>query len=72
MSYADGRRLATELRHDGILIGLTGPSTNVLKIRPPLTFSSKHVDRLVEILDARLANFELRGGSERREPGAEW
>jgi 4-aminobutyrate aminotransferase-like enzyme len=72
MSYADGRRLATELRHDGILIGLTGPHTNVLKIRPPLTFSSEHVDRLVEVLDARLAKFELRGGSERRQPGAEW
>jgi 4-aminobutyrate aminotransferase-like enzyme len=72
MSYADGRRLATELRHDGILIGLTGPSTNVLKIRPPLTFSSGHVDRLVEVLDARLSKFELRGGSERRQPGAEW
>jgi 4-aminobutyrate aminotransferase-like enzyme len=72
IAYDDGRRLATALRHDGILIGLTGPSTNVLKIRPPLTFSSEHVDRLVEVLDARLANFELRGGSARRQPGAEW
>jgi 4-aminobutyrate aminotransferase-like enzyme len=72
IAYDDGRRLATELRHDGILIGLTGPHSNVLKIRPPLTFSSEHVDRLVEVLDARLAKFELRGGSARRQPGAEW
>jgi 4-aminobutyrate aminotransferase-like enzyme len=50
---------------------LTGPHTNVLKIRPPLTFSSEHVDRLVEVLDVRLAKFELRGGSERRQPSAE-
>jgi 4-aminobutyrate aminotransferase-like enzyme len=71
IAYDDGRRLATELRHDGILIGLTGPHTNVLKIRPPLTFSSEHVDRLVEVLDVRLAKFELRGGSERRQPSAE-
>jgi 4-aminobutyrate aminotransferase-like enzyme len=72
IAYDDGRRLATELRHDGILIGLTGPHSNVLKIRPPLTFSSEHVDRLVEVLDARLAKFELWGGSARRQPGAEW
>lgn len=72
IAYDDGRRLATALRHDGILTGLVGPNTNVLKIRPPLTFGIDHADVLVDTLDQRLENFELRGGSSRRRPGAEW
>ena len=57
LPYADGRRLTTGLRHDGILVGLTGPQSNVLKIRPPLTFSATHASLLVEALDARMATF---------------
>ncbi len=72
ISYDDGRRLATALRHDGILVGLTGPFSNVLKIRPPLVFEVDHADRLIDALDARLATFELSGGSSTRRPGAEW
>jgi len=72
MSYDDGRRLATALRHDGVLIGLTGRFNNVLKIRPPLVLAREHVDELVSVLDARLASFELRGGDSVRQPGAEW
>ncbi|MEP4650247.1 MAG: aminotransferase class III-fold pyridoxal phosphate-dependent enzyme, partial [Ilumatobacter sp.] len=72
MSYDDGRRLATALRHDGILIGLTGRYSNVLKIRPPLVFGREHVDELIATLDSRLAAFELHGGDSRRRPGAEW
>jgi 4-aminobutyrate aminotransferase-like enzyme len=72
IAYADGRRLATDLRHDGVLIGLTGRHNNVLKIRPPLVFGREHVDELIGVLDSRLASFELRGGSATRRPGAEW
>ncbi len=72
ISYDDGRRLATALRHDGVLIGLTGRYNNVLKIRPPLVFDRDHVVELVGVLDARLAAFELRGGDSSRRPGAEW
>ena len=72
ISYDDGRRLATALRHDGILVGLTGPFSNVLKIRPPLVFEVDHADRLIDALDARLATFELSGGSSTPRPGAEW
>ncbi len=72
ISYADGARLATDLRHDGVLIGLTGRFNNVLKIRPPLVFGRDHADHLLHVLDTRLARFELRGGGQRRRPGAEW
>ncbi|CAN5920950.1 aspartate aminotransferase family protein [soil metagenome] len=57
----DARRLVTALRHDGILVGLTGRFTNVVKIRPPLVFGRDHADRLLDTLDHRLANFELHG-----------
>ncbi len=49
------RRLATALRHDGVLVGFTGRYGNVLKIRPPLVFEPEHADRLLDVLDARLA-----------------
>ena len=54
LAYDDGKRLATDLRHDGVLIGLTGRHTNVLKIRPPLVFEPDHADHLLGVLDARL------------------
>lgn len=72
IAYADAKRLATELRRRRILAGVTGRYTNVLKIRPPLPFAPEHVDRLTNVLDDVLANFELRGGDDTRALGAEW
>jgi 4-aminobutyrate aminotransferase-like enzyme len=42
------------LRERAVLIGATGRSGNVLKIRPPLVFDTTHADLLVEMLDAVL------------------
>ena len=39
---------STELRRRGILAGVTGRYTNVLKIRPPLVFRPEHVEILAE------------------------
>lgn len=39
------------LRQRRVLISATGPHGNVLKIRPPLVFSSADADRLLETLD---------------------
>jgi 4-aminobutyrate aminotransferase-like enzyme len=55
----DSREPATEaaddvvnaLRDEGILLGTDGPSHNVIKIRPPMPFSSADADRLVSTLD---------------------
>ena len=60
------------LRGRGILAGITGRYSNVLKIRPPLVFQPEHVDRLVTELDALLDGFELLGGDDEKAPGAEW
>jgi 4-aminobutyrate aminotransferase-like enzyme/Ser/Thr protein kinase RdoA (MazF antagonist) len=35
-------RLQEEMRRRGVLIGRTGPSNDVLKIRPPLVFNEEH------------------------------
>jgi len=35
------------LRDDGVLIGIAGPHSNVLKIRPPMTFGKSHADQLI-------------------------
>lgn len=72
IAYADAKRLATELRRRGILAGITGRYTNVLKIRPPLPFGPEHVEMLTGVLDEVLAGFELRGGDDSRALGAEW
>jgi 4-aminobutyrate aminotransferase-like enzyme len=38
------------MREQGVLIGSTGPRDNVLKIRPPLVFTERHADLLVDRL----------------------
>lgn len=43
----------------GVLIGSAGPRGNVLKVRPPLVFSSANADQLLETLDEVLTG--LRG-----------
>jgi 4-aminobutyrate aminotransferase-like enzyme len=40
-----------ELREHGILVGLTGPNGDVLKIRPPLVFTDEHAELLVTAVD---------------------
>ena len=72
IAYADAKRLATELRRRGILAGVTGRYTNVLKIRPPLPFAPEHVELLTGVLDDVLSGFELLGGDDERGLGAEW
>ena len=42
--------IANGMRGRGVLIGTTGRSANVLKIRPPLQFGRDHADRLVDAL----------------------
>lgn len=39
------------LRLKGILLGITGPFDNVVKIRPPLIFAQEHVELLLVILE---------------------
>ena len=45
------RRLVNRMRQLGVLIGTTGPSSNVLKIRPPLVFSDADGDEVATRLD---------------------
>ncbi len=53
--WGSGREVAAAvvegLRDRGCLVGATGPAGNVLKIRPPLVWTSEHVDLLVGTLD---------------------
>jgi 4-aminobutyrate aminotransferase-like enzyme/Ser/Thr protein kinase RdoA (MazF antagonist) len=52
---ARGRAVRDALRHRGVLVGTTGRDGNILKIRPPLAFTTAHVPVLVEALAAALA-----------------
>jgi len=51
---AEAARVVNALRERGVLISATGPHGNVLKIRPPLPFTVRHGDILLEALDAVL------------------
>lgn len=46
--------LANRMRQRGILMSVDGPDNNVLKIKPPLCFSQKDADFLLENLDCVL------------------
>ena len=47
--------IINRLRDHGILISTDGPLENVLKLKPPLVFSDKNADKVVEVLDKVLA-----------------
>ena len=47
------------LRDAGILLGTDGPFHNVLKIRPPMPFTSNDGDFLIDRLHAALKSCEL-------------
>jgi 4-aminobutyrate aminotransferase-like enzyme len=47
-------RIVNLLRDNGVLISASAREANVLKIRPPLVFSTEHADLLVEKLDQAL------------------
>ena len=43
-------RVVNGLRERGVLVGRCGKHDNMLKIRPPLVFTTDHADLLVERL----------------------
>jgi 4-aminobutyrate aminotransferase-like enzyme/Ser/Thr protein kinase RdoA (MazF antagonist) len=43
------------MRERGVLVGTTGPSGSVVKIRPPLIFDERHADALLEALRQSLS-----------------
>jgi 4-aminobutyrate aminotransferase-like enzyme len=52
----EARKAAEHLRHNGILLGVSGPGKNVIKIRPPLVFSRENADQLLEGLKLALTD----------------
>jgi 4-aminobutyrate aminotransferase-like enzyme/Ser/Thr protein kinase RdoA (MazF antagonist) len=44
-------RTVDELRKQGILVGLTGAESDVLKVRPPLVFGDEHAELFIAALD---------------------
>lgn len=50
--------ICEELKDNGVMVHTTGPSGNVLKLKPPLTFTRDHVDLFVETLDDALAGID--------------
>ena len=50
----EAKRLVNLLRERGVLISRIGPHDNILKIRPPMPFSTEHADLLVDTLDGAL------------------
>ena len=48
--------IKNHLREAHILIGTDGPFDNVLKIKPPLSFSKKNVDAVIEVLQIFFEN----------------
>jgi 4-aminobutyrate aminotransferase-like enzyme len=47
--------VVNRLRDGGVLVSTDGPLHNVLKLKPPLPFSSSDADRLVALLRRTLA-----------------
>lgn len=43
--------VADQLRQSGVLVGVSGPDRNVVKIRPPLVFSLADAERLIAAME---------------------
>jgi 4-aminobutyrate aminotransferase-like enzyme len=50
------RRVVNAMRERGVLISRIGVHDNILKIRPPMPFSTAHADQLIDTLDAVLCS----------------
>lgn len=48
------------MRHHGVLAGITGPGSSVVKIRPPLPFSEAEIEPLASALERALGSVEHR------------
>jgi len=55
------RRVVNLMRDRGVLISRIGPGDNILKIRPPMPFSTENADLLVETLDGVLRDLDPAG-----------
>jgi 4-aminobutyrate aminotransferase-like enzyme len=51
---AETARVVNGMRRLGVLLGATGRNSDVLKIRPPLTFGPQHAELLLDALDRTL------------------
>jgi 4-aminobutyrate aminotransferase-like enzyme len=51
----ESKRLVNAMRERGVLISRIGPHDSVLKIRPPMPFTTEHADLLLSTLDDVLA-----------------
>lgn len=49
------RAIREGLRERGVLVGTTGPVGNILKVRPPLAFTTDHVPVLARALESTLS-----------------
>jgi 4-aminobutyrate aminotransferase-like enzyme len=55
---AEAKRIVSAICEAGVLMGLMGNHSNVLKMRPPLPFSSDNADHALEVIDACLKRYE--------------
>ncbi len=53
------KRVANEMRQDGVLINFLGIHYNVLKIRPPMQFTRENADVMIDTLDRVLSRLPL-------------
>lgn len=49
------KQVVNRLREDGVLVSSTGRHDNILKVRPPMPFSTENADLLLATLDSALA-----------------
>ena len=50
----DAVKIRDFLRENGVLLSVTGPLANVIKVRPPMVFSRAHAEQLLETLEKAL------------------
>ena len=60
-SGALAARLVNGLRAEGVLVGVSGPAANVVKVRPPLPFGAEEVEIFLDRTERVLCRLERQG-----------
>ena len=56
---ATAAALREAMKRNGVLVGTTGPGSNVLKVRPPLAFTDREVPTFVAAFEQSVRDLRL-------------
>lgn len=58
-AVAEAKHVVSRMKDEKILISSDGPDNNILKLKPPMVFTTENADHLIAVLDEVLQEVEV-------------